>query len=124
MSALMTNSANRASESFLFIVTSSSGAGFTPSTAVHRLDERRSRHYLLFQRALEQRAVFHQSGSKEQQEDPSSPIARNVSRYFFDDYLEFGDEFLEWKEFDHPQYGKVEWEAPGRKPRAASRPGS
>ncbi len=51
---------------------------------------------------------FTSQALKEQQEDPSSPIARNVSRYFFDDYLEFGDEFLEWKEFDHPQYGKVE----------------
>ncbi len=51
---------------------------------------------------------FTSQALKDQQEDPSSPIARNVSRYFFDDYLEFGDEFLEWKEFDHPQYGKVE----------------
>ncbi len=45
---------------------------------------------------------------KEQQEDPTSPIAPNVSRYFFDKYLEFGDQFLEWKPFDHPQFGKVE----------------
>ena len=45
---------------------------------------------------------------KEQQKDPQSPIAPNVSRYYFDKYLEFGDEFVAWKPFDHPQYGKVE----------------
>lgn len=45
---------------------------------------------------------------KDQQRDPSSPIAPNVSRYFFDRYLEFGDQFVAWKPFDHPQYGKVE----------------
>jgi hypothetical protein len=45
---------------------------------------------------------------KEQQKNPLSPIAPRVSGYFFDDYLEFGDEYLEWKEFDHPQFGKVE----------------
>jgi hypothetical protein len=45
---------------------------------------------------------------KAQQEDPSSPIAPNVSRYWFDKYLEFGDEFVEWAPFDHPQFGKVE----------------
>lgn len=45
---------------------------------------------------------------KEQQANPSSPIAPSVSRYYFDKYLEFGDEYLEWKPFDHPQFGKVE----------------
>jgi hypothetical protein len=45
---------------------------------------------------------------KEQQADPQSPIAPNVSRYYFDRYLEFGDQFVEWKAFDHPQFGKVE----------------
>jgi len=45
---------------------------------------------------------------KEQQADPASPIAPSLSRYFFDKYLEFGDEYLEWKPFDHPQFGKVE----------------
>jgi len=45
---------------------------------------------------------------KEDQADPASPIAPSLSRYFFDKYLEFGDEFLEWKPFDHPQFGKVE----------------
>ena len=43
-----------------------------------------------------------------QQEDPSSPISGQKGRYFFDDWLEFGDEFVEWKPFDHPQYGAVE----------------
>jgi hypothetical protein len=45
---------------------------------------------------------------KEDQADPASPIAPSLSRYFFDKYLEFGDEYLEWKAFDHPQFGKVE----------------
>ena len=45
---------------------------------------------------------------KDQQKDPSSPIAPQVSRYFFDRHLEFGDQFVEWTPFDHPQYGKVE----------------
>jgi hypothetical protein len=45
---------------------------------------------------------------KEQQRNPSSPIAPRVANYFFNDYLEFGDELTEWKEFDHPQFGKVE----------------
>jgi len=45
---------------------------------------------------------------KEQQKDPSSPIAPQKSRYFFDDKLEFGDQFLDWKPFQHPDYGDVE----------------
>jgi hypothetical protein len=45
---------------------------------------------------------------KEQQENPLGPISPAVSRYYFNDLLEFGDEYIEWKEFDHPQYGKVE----------------
>lgn len=51
---------------------------------------------------------FTSQALKEQQKDPSSVIAPAVSRYFFDKYLEFGDEFVEWTPFDHPQYGKVE----------------
>ncbi|OGD18342.1 MAG: hypothetical protein A2W03_05600 [Candidatus Aminicenantes bacterium RBG_16_63_16] len=51
---------------------------------------------------------FPSEALREQQKDPESRIAPRRSRYFFDDYLEFGDEFLEWKPFDHPQYGKVE----------------
>jgi hypothetical protein len=45
---------------------------------------------------------------KEQQKDPASPIAPAVANYFFNDFLEFGDQLTEWKEFDHPQFGKVE----------------
>jgi len=45
---------------------------------------------------------------KKQQEDPESLINPRVSNYFFDDYLEFGSQFMDWKEFDHPQFGKVE----------------
>jgi hypothetical protein len=45
---------------------------------------------------------------KEQQRDPNSPIAPRVANYFFNDLLEFGDELTEWKEFEHPQFGKVE----------------
>ncbi len=41
-------------------------------------------------------------------EDPNSPISRSKSRYFFDDHLEFGDEYVDWKKFDHPDYGEVE----------------
>jgi hypothetical protein len=45
---------------------------------------------------------------KDQQKDPNSPIAPQRSRYFFDDKLEFGDQFLEWQPFKHPDYGDVE----------------
>ncbi len=45
---------------------------------------------------------------KDEQADPSSPIAPAQSRYYFDKRLEFGDEFVEWKSFDHPQFGPVE----------------
>jgi hypothetical protein len=44
----------------------------------------------------------------EQQKDPNSPIAPQRSRYFFDDKLEFGAQYLEWKPFKHPEYGDVE----------------
>ena len=45
---------------------------------------------------------------QEQTKDPNSPISSQTGSYFFDDYLEFGDEYVDWKEFDHPDYGKVE----------------
>ncbi len=51
---------------------------------------------------------FNSPDLMEQQREPSSPIAPEVSRYFFDRHLEFGDEFVEWKSFDHPDFGKVE----------------
>ncbi|MGD8329868.1 MAG: M14 family metallopeptidase [Acidobacteriota bacterium] len=44
----------------------------------------------------------------EQQQDPDQPNGGQLSRYFFDDFLEFGDEYVEWAPFDHPQYGQVE----------------
>jgi hypothetical protein len=44
-----------------------------------------------------------------QQQDPASPIAQgNKSRFFFDDKLEFGAQFLDWKPFKHPDLGDVE----------------
>jgi hypothetical protein len=45
---------------------------------------------------------------KRQQEDPDSPISQPQDRYFFDDYLEFGDQYIEWESLDHPQFGAVE----------------
>ncbi|MGW8266941.1 MAG: M14 family metallopeptidase [Longimicrobiales bacterium] len=44
----------------------------------------------------------------EQAEDPNSPISGQRSRYFFDDFVEFGDQYIEWAPFNHPQYGEVE----------------
>jgi hypothetical protein len=43
-----------------------------------------------------------------QQRDPNSPISGQLGQYFFDDMLEFGDQYIEWKEHDHPQFGTVE----------------
>ena len=43
-----------------------------------------------------------------QQRDPTSPINNRVAQYYFDDFLEFGDQYVDWKAFDHPQFGKVE----------------
>jgi hypothetical protein len=51
---------------------------------------------------------FNSPALQEQQRDPDSPIAGQRGQYYFDDYLEFGDQYIEWKEFDHPQFGKVE----------------
>lgn len=51
---------------------------------------------------------FNSPELKEQQQDPNSPINPRLANYWFDDHLEFGDEFVDWTEFDHPQYGKVE----------------
>lgn len=45
---------------------------------------------------------------QKQTQDPDSPISRSTGGFFFDDYLEFGDQYVDWKEFDHPDYGKVE----------------
>jgi hypothetical protein len=43
-----------------------------------------------------------------QQQDPRSPISGQKSRFFFDDFLEFGDQFVDWAPFEHPQFGPVE----------------
>lgn len=45
---------------------------------------------------------------QEQQRNPNSPISGQRSRYFFDDFLEFGDQYVEWAPFDHPDFGAVE----------------
>lgn len=44
----------------------------------------------------------------EQQQNSNSPIEGQRSRYFFDDFLQFGEMYIDWAPFDHPQYGKVE----------------
>ena len=52
---------------------------------------------------------FNSPELQEQQEDPDSPISgRQKSRLWFDDYLEFGEHFVEWAPFEHPDYGSVE----------------
>jgi hypothetical protein len=51
---------------------------------------------------------FNSPDLQKQQEDPNSPISPERARYFFDDHLEFGDEYIEWAPFDHPEYGLVE----------------
>lgn len=45
---------------------------------------------------------------QKQTQDPNSPISGTTGSYFFDDHLEFGDQFSDWKKFDHPDYGEVE----------------
>lgn len=45
---------------------------------------------------------------QKQTQDPNSPISRTTGSYFFDDHLEFGDQYSDWKKFDHPDYGEVE----------------
>ena len=54
------------------------------------------------------RQYFTSPELQKQTEDPNSPIYGEKADFFFDDYLEFGDEYTNWKEFDHPVYGKVE----------------
>ena len=51
---------------------------------------------------------FNSPELKTQQEDFDSPIRGTKSSYFFDDYLEFGSEYVEWEPYDHPQFGEVE----------------
>jgi hypothetical protein len=45
---------------------------------------------------------------REQQQDGDSPISGQEGSLFFNDYLELGDQYVEWAPFDHPQYGPVE----------------
>lgn len=45
---------------------------------------------------------------QDQQGDPDSPISGPQGQYFFDDFLEMGDQFVEWAPFEHPEYGEVE----------------
>jgi hypothetical protein len=45
---------------------------------------------------------------QEQGRSDDSPISNRRSAYFFDDFLEFGDEYVEWASFDHPQFGPIE----------------
>jgi len=51
---------------------------------------------------------FSSADLEKQTEDPNSPISGRNGKYFFDDKLEFGDQYVDWKTFDHPEYGKVE----------------
>ena len=41
-------------------------------------------------------------------EDDRTPISRGLSRFFFNDFLEFGEQWVDWAPFDHPDYGEVE----------------
>ncbi|HVS64773.1 MAG TPA: M14 family metallopeptidase [Thermoanaerobaculia bacterium] len=45
---------------------------------------------------------------QKQQQEPDQPIAGRKGQFFFDDHLEFGDQYIEWAPFDHPTYGPVE----------------
>jgi hypothetical protein len=45
---------------------------------------------------------------QQQQEDQRTPISRGLSRFFFDDFVEFGEHYGEWAPFNHPEYGEVE----------------
>ncbi len=51
---------------------------------------------------------FNSPDLQRQQQDPGSPISRARASYFFDDHLEMGDQYIEWAEFEHPQFGTVE----------------
>ena len=44
----------------------------------------------------------------QEQQSGDSPISGQQSRYFFDDLLEFGDQYVEWAPFQHPTLGAVE----------------
>lgn len=44
----------------------------------------------------------------EQMEGDRTPISGGLSRFFFNDFLEFGEQWVDWAPFDHPDYGEVE----------------
>ncbi|MBT8397913.1 MAG: peptidase M14 [Gemmatimonadetes bacterium] len=46
--------------------------------------------------------------SDQQSDNPRSMIFGQRSRFFFDDFLEFGENFNDWETFQHPEYGEVE----------------
>jgi len=54
------------------------------------------------------RQYFTSSELAEQTQDRDSPISGQKGSYFFDDHLEFQDQFINWKKFNHPEYGEVE----------------
>jgi len=51
---------------------------------------------------------FSSPALKEDQRQPDSPITPRASGLFFDDKLDLGSEFVDWKPFDHPTYGPIE----------------
>jgi hypothetical protein len=51
---------------------------------------------------------------QEQMQDDRTPISRGLSRFFFDEFLEFGEHYTEWTPFDHPEYGEVEMSGSGK----------
>jgi len=50
----------------------------------------------------------------EQQQDDRTPISRGLSRFFFDEFLEFGEQYTDWAPFNHPEYGEVEMSGTGK----------
>jgi len=45
---------------------------------------------------------------QEQRTDRDGPISGRQGALFFDDFLEFGDAYVDWAPFDHPDFGPVE----------------
>ncbi len=45
---------------------------------------------------------------EQQQQDTRTPLSRGLSRFFFDDFAEFGEHYEDWAPFNHPEYGEVE----------------
>ncbi|MHB9030551.1 MAG: hypothetical protein ACYC9O_17435, partial [Candidatus Latescibacterota bacterium] len=54
------------------------------------------------------RQYFTSSELERQKSEPQSPISRGLDTFFFNDHLEFGDQFMDWKKYDHPDYGEVD----------------